>query len=52
MKSKNIIEDKNIIKENRKTEERIYGYDTHIVEGIIRASWLAGNDESLELWAR
>jgi hypothetical protein len=31
---------------------KIYGRFTHIVEGIIRAAWLAKSDNSLRLWAR
>jgi len=29
----------------------IFGRDTHIAEGIIRAAWLASQDKSLNLWA-
>ena len=30
----------------------IFGKDTHICEGLIRAAWLAVQDTSLSLWAR
>lgn len=36
----------------KKTKVRITGSDTHVVEGLIRAAWLAIEDKSLGLWAR
>lgn len=33
------------------TKTRIFGNYTHIVEGIIRAAWLAKKEKSLNLWA-
>jgi len=32
-------------------EVMIYGNDTHIAEGLIRAAWLAVQEKSLDLWA-
>lgn len=34
------------------TKTRIFGNDTHIVEGIIRALWLAVKEKNLNLWVR
>lgn len=39
-------------KEKSLTKTRIFGNDTHIVEGIIRAAFLAQKEKSLNLWAR
>jgi len=33
------------------TKLRVFGSYTHIVEGLIRACWLAVQDNSLDLWA-
>lgn len=35
---------------NRPAKLRIFGNYTHIVEGLIRAAWLASADKSLNLW--
>jgi hypothetical protein len=41
-----------VIREGRDSIERIYGDDTHIVEGLIRANWVCTEDEGLSLWWR
>lgn len=41
----------NVIKEGEKSKIRIFGRDNHIVEGLIRASWLAYQDKVLNIWA-
>lgn len=38
--------------EDSTTKQRIFGNYTHIVEGIIRAVWLAEKEKSLNLWCR
>lgn len=40
-----------IVTANKMTRIRIFGDYTHIVEGIIRACWLARKEKSLNLWA-
>jgi len=40
-----------VIKEGQKTRLRIFGRNSHIVEGIIRACWLASQDKVLNIWA-
>ena len=35
-----------------KDEPRIFGNNTHIAEGIIRAAWIAIEDKSLNIWCR
>ena len=40
-----------LIKANSATTLRIFGNYTHIVEGIIRAVWLASKDKTLNIWA-
>lgn len=37
---------------NSSKEVKIFGNDTHITEGIIRAAWLAAQDKRLNLWVR
>lgn len=39
-----------ITKQGQKTKIRIFGNNTHITEGIIRAAWLAVKDKSLNLY--
>lgn len=39
-----------VIREGRGAEFRIFGNYTHVVEGIIRAVWLATQDKSLNIW--
>jgi hypothetical protein len=39
-----------IQKEEDKPKTRIFGRDSHIVEGIIRAVWLATEDKTLNIW--
>ena len=39
-------------KEGQKTVLRIFGNDTHIAEGLIRATWCATKDKSLKVFAR
>jgi hypothetical protein len=41
-----------IISEGKKTRLEIYGNNTHIVEGLIRAAWLAAQDKSLNLFIK
>jgi hypothetical protein len=41
-----------ILDSNSRTKVHITGSDTHIVEGLIRAAWLATEDKSLNLWCR
>jgi hypothetical protein len=38
--------------EEKDNKTFIFGKDTHIVEGLIRACWLASQDKTLNLWAR
>jgi hypothetical protein len=38
------------VKENRPTKFIIFGDDTHIVEGLIRACWLISQEKHLKLW--
>jgi len=40
-----------VAEEGKKTETRIFGSNTHIVEGLIRAAWLASEDKTLNIWA-
>lgn len=40
-----------VIKANRASVLRIFGNYSHIVEGIIRAAWLASKDKTLNIWA-
>ena len=40
------------LKPGRATEVRIFGNYSHVVEGIIRALWLAIEDKTLDLWVR
>ena len=37
-----------VMKEGQQTKVKIYGRDTHIAEGLIRACWLA-NQKSLNM---
>ncbi|MDD5050996.1 MAG: terminase family protein [Candidatus Pacebacteria bacterium] len=37
--------------QGKRAELRIFGTNTHIAEGLIRAAWLACEDKSLNLWA-
>jgi hypothetical protein len=37
-------------RDSGKSEVRIFGNNSHIVEGIIRAVWLASEDKSLNIW--
>lgn len=39
-----------VVKEGMPTKIRIFGNYTHIVEGLIRAAWLARKEKSLNLW--
>src|SRR3990167_3333368 len=39
-------------KEGHSTRIRIWGRYAHIVEGLIRAAWLARKEKSLNLWVR
>jgi len=36
--------------EGKPTKTRIFGRNTHIAEGLIRAAWLAYQDKSLNIW--
>jgi len=45
------IQWENVIKEGQTTKKRIFGRETHITEGIIRAVYLAAQDKTLNLWA-
>ena len=40
-----------VIRENQQSKIRIFGRNTHITEGLIRAAWLAYQDKSLNIWA-
>ena len=40
-----------VISPNKLSKLRIFGNDTHIAEGLIRAVYLASKDKSLNLWA-
>jgi len=40
------------LKQGQPTRHVIYGNYSHIAEGIIRAVWLATEDETLNLWVR
>lgn len=40
-----------VIEPGKPTKVKMFGNDTHIAEGIIRAVWLANEDKSLNLWA-
>jgi len=44
------IQFENIIKEGVPTKLRIFGRDSHIAEGLIRATWLASKDKSLNIY--
>ena len=39
-----------MVKRGEKTELRIFGNYTHIVEGLIRAAWCAKEDNKLKLF--
>ena len=41
-----------IIAAGKQTKLRIFGNYTHIVEGLIRAAWLASKDKTLSIWCR
>jgi hypothetical protein len=41
-----------VIEHNMVSDVRIFGHDSHVVEGLIRAAWLAHTDKTLDLWAR
>jgi len=45
------IQWENVIKEGQVTRKRIFGRDSHIAEGVIRAVYLAQQDKTLNLWA-
>ena len=36
--------------EGSETQLRIFGRDTHIAEGIVRAAWMANESKTLNLW--
>lgn len=38
--------------DNNLAKMKIFGNYTHVVEGIIRAAWIAKKEKSLNLWAR
>ena len=38
------------IKEGKPTKNRIFGSNSHIIEGLIRAAWLASQDKHLNIW--
>lgn len=40
-----------VVKENAPSRIRIFGRNTHIAEGLIRAAWLAYQDKLLNIWA-
>lgn len=40
-----------VVKDGQKTKIKIFGRYTHIVEGLVRACWLA-KDKSLDFWIR
>lgn len=39
-------------KANAVTKIRIFGDNTHVVEGLTRAAWLASSDKRLNIWCR
>lgn len=53
--SLNSVQYEYIVKKGRPTSLRIFSPDhdrSHIVEGLVRAAWLAGKDKHLNLWVR
>lgn len=41
-----------IMKEGQQTRMHIFGRNTHITEGLIRAAWLASQSKNLNIWVR
>ena len=41
-----------LIQEGKASRIRIFGKNTHVAEGLIRAAWIAVEDKSLNIWVR